>query len=198
MASGFIFLGIIIIIDFVISLWDSYASGYNLEFLKEGKTHASKLQYAFAYSGLGLGFTGMAYVMSLIISYVAYYLGYVSATVVNEVAAYSFLVFGILIIGFGIMVTLQSIIIAYKRRSIWSILIAAWNTFAVVFDIVMYITSFKEAASIIKKGGKDNGNVYFIIIIAVLIAFIMSYSAYKQGLKKAKIRIEAEDKTSLT
>ena len=190
MVSDLIFLVIILVVDFVISLWDSYASGYNIEYLREGKTPAGKLQYAFAYSGLGLGFSGMAYVMSFLISYIAYYFGYVSVTVVNEVSAYSFLVFGILIIGFGIMVTVQSIIIAYKRRSFWSILIAAWNTFAVVFDIVMYVTSFKEAVSVIRKSGRNSNNVYFIIIIAILIAFLMSYTAYKHGIKKAKSHIQ--------
>jgi len=178
-------LVLILILDFAISLWNAYSSGYNVALLN--RTGGSGWLRAVSYSGLGLGFAGIAYVLSVVLSAVAYYFGYVSSDVVNAVVAFAFLVFGALIIGFGAMVTIQSIAVAMRQRGIWNILIALWNSFAEIWDIAVYVESFGDAVSILKGDrSEDEGvDVILVIMVALLIAFFLTYSAYKHGQKKA-------------
>jgi len=174
---------LILVFDFAISIWNAYASGYNIGLLK--KANHSGFTKAAAYSGLGLAFTGMAYVLIIVLSALAYYTGYIPITVLDFAISLDFLVFGLLIIGFGLMVTIQSIIIAAKKKSIGSIIIALWNTFAEVFDIVSYASGFSESVQLLKRNSKGSGNALFIILIALLIAFFITHAAYRHGLKKA-------------
>lgn len=173
------------ILDFAISLWNAYSSGYNIGLLN--RAGGGGWLRAVAYAGLGLGFAGMAYVMSVVISLGAYYLGYVSAGVAATVLAFAFLVFGALIIGFGAMVTVQSIIVAVRRRNFWSILIAIWNSFAEIWDIAVYVESFGDAVSILRGERSENeqADIIIIVIVALLIAFFLTHAAYKHGQKKA-------------
>ena len=175
----------ILILDFAMSLWNAYSSGYNIALLN--RTAGSSWLRAVAYSGVGLAFAGMAYVMSVVLSAGAYYLGYVSQDVVSTVVAFAFLVFGALIIGFELMVTIQSIALAMRRRSIWNILIALWNSFAEIWDIAVYVESFGDAVSILRgeRSEDESADVIIIIIVALLIAFFLTYSVYKHGQKKA-------------
>ncbi len=91
-----------------------------------------------------------------------------------------------MIIGFGFIITIQSIIIAAKKPSIWSVLVALYNSFAMAFDIYVYATSLKESLSVIRSTGRrSQGNGIMIIVIAILIAALMVHAAYKHGYKKA-------------
>ncbi|MGC8710453.1 MAG: hypothetical protein ACP5RF_02490 [Candidatus Micrarchaeia archaeon] len=178
---------LILVLDFAISIWNAYASGYNIGLLR--KSEHSGFTAAAAYSGLGLAFTGMAYVLIIVLSALAYYIGYIPITVLEFAVSLDFLVFGLLIIGFGLMVTIQSIIIAAKKKSIGSILIALWNTFAEVFDIISYASGFSESVQMLKRNSKGSGNAIFIVIVALLIAFFITHAAYRHGLKKARVAI---------
>jgi hypothetical protein len=179
-----ILLVLILGLDFAFSLWNAYASGYDLGML--GRARAGGWQGFVAYCGLGLAYVGMAYVMAVVLSLVAYYLGYVSQGVASTVLAFAFLVFGALIIGFSAIVTVQSIIIAARRRNLWSIAIALWNSFAEIWDIAVYVESFGDAVSILKgdRSQDDQGYVIIVIIVALLIAFFITHAAYKHGQKK--------------
>ena len=101
---------------------------------------------AVAYSGIGLAYCGASYVMLIVVGYIAYFFGYITADVVDAVLGLDFLFFGLLIIGFGLMVTIQSIIMAVKRRSLGGIAVAIWNIFAEVWDIASYAEGFGEAS----------------------------------------------------
>ncbi|MGC8673425.1 MAG: hypothetical protein ACP5TO_08030, partial [Thermoplasmata archaeon] len=110
-------------------------------------------------------------------------LGYMGIGAVEYVLAFNFIVFGLMIIGFGFMITVQSIIIAAKRRSIGSILIALWNTFAEVWDIASYVEGFKESVSILSR--ERRGNALVIVVVSLLIAYFITHAAYKHGIRKA-------------
>ncbi len=172
-----------LLLTFAISLWNAYASGYNIGLVR--KNNISGFQKYASYSGLGLAFVGMTYVLVIVLSILAYILGYVGISTVSTALALNFLVFGLLIIGFGIMVTIQSITIAYQRRSFWSILIAVWNTFAIIFDVYAYASGFKQATTMISGNRRQQGNAVVIILAAALIAFFIVHSVYKRGLDKA-------------
>jgi len=180
---GIIIAILILVFDFVVSIWNAYASGYNIGMLKKsGKGGFTK---AAAYSGLGLAFVGITYVLVVVLGFIAYAFQYVSIGVVEYVLALDFLVFGLMIIGFGFMVTIQSIIVAANRKSFGSIAVAIWNTFAEVFDIASYAESFRGTLQIIKSNREDRGNAYVIIIIALLIGYLITHAAYKHGINKA-------------
>jgi hypothetical protein len=105
---GIIIALLILVFDFAVSIWNAYASGYNIGMLrKSGKGGFTKVA---AYSGLGLAFVGITYVLIVVLSFIAYAFQYVSIGVVEYVLALDFLVFGLMIIGFGLMVMIQSII----------------------------------------------------------------------------------------
>jgi len=178
---------LILALDFGFSVWNAYASGLNIETLRRGG--GSSWLEAVAYSGLGLAYAGASYVMLIVVGSVAYALGYVSADVVAGVLGLDFLVFGALIIGFGLMVTIQSIIVAYRRRSFGSIAIAAWNIFAEIWDIASYLEGFGDAVSMVKGTGsdeRDETSLILIVIVALLIAYFIVHAAYMHGKRKAQ------------
>lgn len=178
---------LILAIDFGFSIWNAYASGLNVETLRRGG--GSPWLEAVAYSGLGLAYAGVSYVMLIVVGYVAFALGYVSSDAVGSVIGFDFLVFGALIIGFGMMVTIQSIIAAYRTRSLRSIAVAAWNIFAEIWDIASYAEGFGDAVSMVKGTGRDERDetsVILIVIIALLIAYFIVHAAYMHGKRKAQ------------
>lgn len=182
---GFIFLIVIIAIDFLISMWDAYAGGYSLGMMKKNGDK-SKFRKASAYSAVGLGLVGATYVIAIVLGFLAYYLAYIPLSTLNFILSFDLVFLGILIIGFGFIITIQSIIIAAKRRNFWSILIAVYNSFAVAFDIYIYVESFRESIGVIRSTGRrSQGNGLIIILIAVLLAAVMVHAAYKHGYKKA-------------
>ena len=178
---------LILVIDFGFSIWNAYASGLNVEMLRRGG--GSSWLKAVAYSGLGLAYAGASYVMIIVVGYAAYAFGYVTADVVEGVLGLDFLVFGLLIIGFGLMITIQSIIMAVRRRSLGSIVIAVWNTFAEIWDIASYAEGFGDAVSMVKGAGgneRDETSVIIIVIVALLIAYFIVHAAYLHGKRKAQ------------
>jgi len=178
---------LILVIDFGFSIWNAYASGLNVEMLR--REGGSSWLRAVAYSGLGLAYSGTSYVMLIVVGYTAYALGYISSDVVGGVLGLDFLFFGLLIIGFGLMVTIQSIIVAFRRRSFGSIAIAVWNIFAEIWDIASYAEGFGEAVSLVKGTGgdeRDETSLVLIVIVALLIAYFIVHAAYIHGKRKAQ------------
>ena len=190
---GLIITIIIIAFDFLISMWDAYAGGYSLGMMNKNGD-SSKFRKVSAYAAVGLGLVGATYVMAIVIGFIAYYLAYISLSTLEFVLSFDFIFLGILIIGFGFIITIQSIIIAAKRRSLWSILIALFNSFIIAFDIYIYVTSFRESLSVIRRTGRrSQGNGLMIVLIAALIAALMVHAAYKHGYKKALGTTQASD-----
>lgn len=198
--STYLFLGLIIAFDFVVSLWNAYASGVVWGLLRNQPGKAfSKVSAA---AGLGLAFAGMAYSTTIVLSWIALQVGFLAIWDFLYLASFDFLVFGAMIIGFGLVVTAQSLAIAYRRRSFGSIAIAVWNTFAEVWDIATYVQGFQAAASVMKGDRRDRANVVAILAVAVAVALIITYFAFRQGLRKAQGAIaqsapqEAADESS--
>lgn len=187
--TTYLLLAAVIVFDFVVSLWNAYASGSVWGLLRHqpGKT----LSKVCAFAGLGLAFAGMAYATIIILSWVALQVGFLAIWDFVYLASFDFLVFGAMIIGFGLVITAQSIAIAYRRRSFGSIAIATWNTFAEVWDIATYAQGFRTAAAVVKGDRQDRSNILAILAIAVAIALIITYFAFRAGLRKAAGAIEA-------
>ncbi|MCI4365941.1 MAG: hypothetical protein L3K10_07805 [Thermoplasmata archaeon] len=178
-----VFLVLIVALDFGISIWNAYASGVAFTLLRgqSGKT----LTKVAAGAGLGLAFAGMSYAMLIVFSFLAYYLGYLGAGDVTVVLAFDFLVFGAMIIGFGLVVTAQSVARAYRERSFGTIAISVWNVFAEVADVAIYASGFRSAYGTL-GGARNRVNLYAIIILAVLVAFFITYAAYRHGVRRTE------------
>ncbi|MCI4347462.1 MAG: hypothetical protein L3J97_02440 [Thermoplasmata archaeon] len=183
-----VFLVVIIVLDFVISIWNAYASGVTFTILrgKPGQTLAKVC----AGAGLGLAFAGMSYATLIVFSFAALALGVLAATDVAVVLAFDFLVFGAMIIGFGLVVTAQSIAIAYQQRSFGRIAISGWNVLAEVWDIAIYAQGFRAAYGTL-GGGRGRVNLYAVILLAVLVALFITYAAYSHGVRRTEAALNA-------
>jgi len=180
-----IFYILIVIFDILISIWNAYNAGKALEYMKLNNIESDWPRMV-AYSTLILSFAGAAYANTSLLSIAAYYLGYIDIYTLLGVLSFSFLVFGFLIILFGIVVTINSIIVASKTRRFFDIAIAIYNSIAVIWDIYSYIEGFSTAFSILRNqfGNEERnsqGVFILIIIAAVLIAVFMVYGAFKYG-----------------
>ena len=176
---------IVLILNFFLSLWNGYTGGYTIGILK--KQGGSTLGKIGAYSIVGLAFAGMAYVMSIVVMYFASTQGYASPEVISYVLGFNFIVFGFLGIGFGLIVTIRSIVIAAKNRDLMSMGFAVWNTIVGIMNIATYINGFENAKNAMNiSSDRNRQDAYKYIIIAVLIAFFFTYGVYKYGLSKAQ------------
>ena len=185
MGAGLIIYVIILIIDLLISIWNSYNSGRALEIMKIENIESDWPRMV-AYSALILSFAGAAYADLGILSLIAYYLGYIDSYTLISVLSFSFIVFGFLIIIFGLVITVDSIIAAYKTKKLSSILIAIWNSIATIWNIYSYIEGFSYAfqtlRGFISSDERNSQGVFIALIIAaVLIAIFLVYGAYKYG-----------------
>ena len=182
--TTYLLLAAIIVFDFVVSLWNAYSSGVIWGLLRNQPGHTFEKICAIA--GLGLAFAGMAYSTTIILSWVALEVGFLAIWDFVYLVSFDFLVFGAMIIGFGLLITVQSVAIAYRQRNFGSIAIAAWNTFAEVWDIATYVQGFQTAAQVVKGERRDRANVTAILAVAVAIALIITYFAFRQGLRKSE------------
>ncbi len=188
MAFADILVLLILIFDFGISIWDAYASGYNIGMLRK-QQNTSGFTVAAAWSGVGLAFAGITYVLLVVLSYVGAYLGYIDPATATAVLGFDSLVFGLMIIGFGLMITIQSIIIAAKTKNIWSIVIAAINTIFEVLNIIVYVETFQQSVQMVKGiagNRKDEQNFAILVILAIVIGYFITQAAYNRGIKKAE------------
>jgi hypothetical protein len=180
-----IFYILIAIFNILISIWNAYNAGKALEYMKLNNIESDWPRMV-AYSALILSFAGAAYGNVSLLSIVAYYLGYIDIYTLLGVLSFSFLVFGFLIILFGIVITINSIIVASKTKRFFDIFIAAYNSIATIWNIYAYIRGFSIAFNILKnqfssENRNSQGVFILVVIAAVLIAVFMVYGAYKYG-----------------
>ncbi|MDE1819837.1 MAG: hypothetical protein KGJ23_07130 [Euryarchaeota archaeon] len=184
---GLALLVVFLVIDFAISIWNAYMSGFSLTLI--AKTPGEKpplLARAAAYAGLGLAFAGMSYVMMIVLGFAALQLGFLDGASFSLILAFDFLVFGAMIIGFGLVVTAQSVAVAYRQRSFGTVAISIWNVFAEVMDIAVYAEGFRSAYGTLKGGGsRDEANLVAVALMAIAVAFFITYAAYRHGVKRA-------------
>jgi hypothetical protein len=182
------FLVVVLLLDFAISLWNAYASGVTLTLLR-GQP-GQRFAKAAGVSGLGLAFAGMAYATIIVLAWVGLLVGFLLVGDFLFLVSFDFLVFAAMIIGFGLVVTAQSVAIAYRQRSFGAIGIAAWNVFTEIWDISIYAEGFRNAASVVSSG-RNKINLYAILAAAVGVSFIITYVAYRHGVRRAEASIEA-------
>lgn len=182
MCIGLLLDIIFFIIDIIIPIWNSYNSG-KISAYRKG---LGKLLYA-----LG-GFLPMSYVLSLIIAIVLGIFGYISVSTTVFILSFSGLVFGLEIIIWGVIATYLSAVSTVGGRDWKAGLITGYNAFATIFDAWAYISSFfsnlRDARKAIDSSDFSVIDVIIIFAVALGVGFIITYAAYKEGLKSARIR----------
>ncbi len=178
---------LVLLVNIALSAWNAYASGYNSVILQRYKgKFADFFQIANSF-GLVLAFAGMAYSLAVIGSLIAASLGYLSASTLQLILAYNQLVFGGLLIVAGMVITIESILIASMRRDFWSIFTAVYNTLITIWNVYAYIRSFRSAMEIVQGGSDDDRrNALLILIAAAIAALFIVYGFYSLGKKRAE------------
>jgi len=151
---------IIVVIDIAICLWDSFASGVLWG-------HAeTRIEKVIALAALIVGVVGMLYVVVL----VAAILGYLPASFVIA----ENVILGIPLVCAGAVITVDGWIQAIRTRMWWMVLISLWNSFAMVWDVIVIarsLSSFGQAIKDIAKFGEDSsGSARILIIVGIAAA----------------------------
>ncbi|MEJ2770976.1 MULTISPECIES: hypothetical protein [unclassified Stygiolobus] len=177
MDIGLIIGILILIFDFAISIWNSYNAGKISSYRK----------------GLGTlvfflgGFLPVSYVIATIITFILAYLGYISISTTTFILGFDFLFFGLAIIMWGVIATTLSVVATVRGRSWTAGIISVYNAFATIADAWEYIAGFLSAWKSIRRA-VDSSDFSIIDVIAILaialgIGYVISYVAYKEGLK---------------
>jgi len=180
-----ILLILILVLDFVISVWNSYAAGLSLGFVEV--TDGPGWLEAFAVLGLAIGLLGGAYVLTIFLALVANAYGLIGVGAVNLLIASNFLVTGGLIIVLGIGMTAESIWVAASRPGEWTVEGSIYNVFASIWNVFDYIRNFGVAMNLIKseRRGKGQAGVILLAVISVIVAVLLSYIAFHFGRAQA-------------
>jgi len=166
----------ILIIDAVISIWNSYTAG---------KVSSVSKGLGVLFYVLG-GLFPMTYVMSIAITALLAYFKIITYTTVNLLLNFDFIVFGAVIIVWGVIATVTSIIATVRTRSWRAGLVSAYNISALIYDTWEYLSNIGEAISGFVKDlsdDKDSGLLVLVVVtaIALAIGFIITYAAYRAG-----------------
>jgi hypothetical protein len=176
MDVGLIITVAILVLDVIISVWNSYAAG---------KVSNESRGLGIFFYVLG-GLLPMAYVMSIALTVLLAMFKYISYTIANFLLSFSFVFFGATIIMWGVIATATSIIATIKTRSWKAGLISMYNISALIYDTWEYMVDFggavKDIVADLAKD-KDGAIVALIIVVglALAIGFIITYLAYKAG-----------------
>ena len=173
---------IILVVDFVISIWNSYAAGFTFGLQKISK--GPGWIKAIAALALAMGLVGEAYVLTVVLALVASAYGFIGVDSLDLLLAYNFLITGGLLTILGIGVAAESIYVAMKRPGIWTVGATVYNVFASIWNVFTYIENFGTAMNIIKtegRQGRGQGAVVVLAITAVAVAVLLSYIAFHFG-----------------
>jgi len=85
---------LIVAFDFIISVWNCYASGFNAAVLQKQHKRSYVLLSIVNGAGLLIGFAGAAYVVAIVLALITYSFGYLSSGGLTFILALDFIVLG--------------------------------------------------------------------------------------------------------
>lgn len=133
----------------------------------------------------------MSYMVLLALTLILGYLGYLTLSTFTFLFSLSFLFFGLTFIIWGIIATVTSALAFSRNRSWASGLITVYNAVVTVFDAWEYIKGFlsawKSARRAIDSSDFSIIDVIAIVGLALTIGFVVTYVAFKQGMKNSKV-----------
>ena len=188
-----IFMTVIMMaLNFGISWYNAHTVG---RIWSESK-HMGKGTRALAVSGYIMSICGFTMVYSIILMLLFSYLGpnlmkmpaETSAFLLQLVADLSYVLIALAIIPTGIIITVNSMISFWKRKSLRGGVIAGWNTFATVSNVISAARNMPSAFSRIAssiKNQRGNGGIILLAVLIVLIAILGGYFTASAIMKRA-------------
>ncbi len=174
-----------IIVNFVFAIFGAYYCGLNIGAARKNKIKPG-ISTALSYVSLGMSFFIMAYVIATVISYMLFYLNYIPYASFVFATSFSFLVFGLMIITFGLPLAINAVLVYKEHKNVSTAFGAFISVAFEVLNIYKYVQGFKDARSALKMSN-EWGSKYGIeiIISAFLAAFVLIYVNYKRGINDA-------------
>ena len=189
---GMLFTILMMALNFGISWYNAHTVG---KIWSESK-HMGKGTRAVTVSGYIMSIAGFTMVYSIIIMLLLSYLGpnlmkmspEDSAFLLQLVSDLSYVLIVITIIPTGIIITVHSMISFWKRKSLRGGLIAGWNTFATVTNVISAArnvpSAFSRIASSIKSQ-RGNSAIVLLALLIVLAAILGGYFTASAIMKRA-------------
>jgi hypothetical protein len=166
---------VLLIVNFAISCWNAYTVG-------SSKGYANGLGVwtkILLYSGWIMSAAGFTWVYMFLLGIAAYSMGYLDEVALKVTFELGYLVIIFPVLGTGIIITLQSWINAWKRRSTVDVGVAVWNTSAQAYNSFRAISAIPEALGDVIKffaesggssRGRGKGAGGVIVVVIVLLA----------------------------
>jgi hypothetical protein len=167
-----------VVINIIICLWDSFASGILWRHAETG------MEKVIAAAALIVGVVGMLYTVVL----VAVILGYLPEAFLIA----QNVILGIPLVCAGVVITVDGWRQAIRTKKWWMFAISLWNTFAMVWDIIVIIkslSSFGSALKEIAKFGKESpssARVFIFLGLALLAAGVLAVALFYAGMDFAE------------
>jgi len=187
---------LLLVWNFCVSVWDSYAAGYNLKLLENETGALNIILRIGSFSALVIGFVGSTYIFVSVAGIIAYLTNYLSDAALLLLFDLTFVVGGAVLVFFGIIVTIESVVLAAKTHESMSIFASIYNTMASIWNTSLYI---REAPAAIAQIGSEFSSherdnelaiIVLIVIVSVIASMIVSYLAFKAGVRRASIMLQ--------
>jgi len=197
------FTGAMLIVNFGISCFNAASVG---KIWTESKQIGGGAR-VLAVCGYIMAIAGFTMVYSIILTYIVAYvvpmLGYLSADelsfLLDIVSDLSYVLVALAIIPTGIIIWINSLISFWKRKSLRSGGIAAWNTFAMAHNVISASRNlpgaFKRIANT-AKNVRGNAGIIVLAILIVLCAILGGYFTASAIMKRSDRKYDLFDRVN--
>lgn len=179
-------LGLLLVFNFLVSIWNAYAAG------KTWRDSIGLLRLV-NWAALVMSACGFVSVLSFALGWFAVQSQWITPRSANVMQEITYLLVIVPIIGSGLILTIESWVIAWKTRSVWDTAVAGWNTYAQVSNTV---DAFRESGGMFEsvldffKSDEDEENgsgaiVIILVAIALFLACGLTYIFWRSGCRNA-------------
>jgi len=190
-----VLIGFLLLLNLVISIWNSYAAGITLAEARVLRGFPLLLNW----SARVMSICGFTYVFAILLTMFLSSIGQIDAETAEGVFSMTYIAVIVPVVGFGLVITIHSWKVAYETRHPIAIGLAGWNTFATAYNTVRAFTMVPKAySSIIKLGSGKTKVVIFLVATAAFLAIICSNSIVAYAARNhADFKLKEKPKRSL-
>lgn len=169
--SALVGLGVagLLLLNLVISAFNAYAVGRTWADTK----HMGGFPHFMNWMGATMSACGFTWCYLLIIAFIVNATGKLPADAFEAMISLGYLVVIFPILGSGLAITMNSIVIAWRQRRLRDIGVAGWNSFAQVYNTYNAVRAVPDAFGTVfdffRPKNKD-GAIVFLVMLMVIIA----------------------------
>jgi hypothetical protein len=168
------------VLNFGISIWNAYAVG---KAWVETKHYGGWPRFM-AWMGAIMSASGFTWCYLILLALIAYAADWLNLEQIEVMINLGYLIIIPGVLFSGLMITVDSWAVAYRRRTLGSVGTAAYNTFAQIHNTYHAIssmgTAYRNVAAFFKSGGKSDrgsrdskdGAAVLIVVLLVLLALL--------------------------